>query len=124
MTCVVPGTAKHGAETGRRKICNSRGDVRVVAPDPTAGMIMPPRSLLLGLCVLAVWRPHVLAAQARAVADTAALQRLLVAEDARGTGHDGLAPLLETLQGTDTLLRRLSVRGLGRLQRPELGRML
>ena len=59
---------------------------------------MRPRSLLLGLCVLAVWRPHVLAAQARAVADTAALQRLLVAEDARGTGHDGLAPLLDALQ--------------------------
>jgi cyclophilin family peptidyl-prolyl cis-trans isomerase/HEAT repeat protein/uncharacterized membrane protein len=56
--------------------------------------------------------------------DTAALQRLLVAEDARGTGADGLAPLFEASRGPDTLLRRLAVRGLGRLQRPELGRLL
>jgi hypothetical protein len=52
------------------------------------------------------------------------LQRLLVAEDARGTGRNGIAPLLEALGGGDTLLRRLAVRGLGRLQRPELGRVL
>jgi cyclophilin family peptidyl-prolyl cis-trans isomerase/HEAT repeat protein len=56
--------------------------------------------------------------------DTAALQRLLVAEDARGTGRNGLEPLLSALTGSDTLLRRLAVRGLGRLQRPELGRRL
>src|SRR5262245_43990151 len=56
--------------------------------------------------------------------DTAALQRLLVAEDARGTGTDGLAPLLDALRGPDTLLRRLAVRGLGRFQRPELGRLV
>jgi cyclophilin family peptidyl-prolyl cis-trans isomerase/HEAT repeat protein len=47
-----------------------------------------------------------------------------VAEDARGTGADGLDPLLAALSGRDTLLRRLAVRGLGRLQRPELGRRL
>ncbi|MFL5518519.1 MAG: HEAT repeat domain-containing protein, partial [Gemmatimonadales bacterium] len=63
-------------------------------------------------------------AQSPASVDTAALQRLLVAEDARGTGAIGLGPLLTALTGTDTLLRRLSVRGLGRLQRPELGRVL
>ena len=56
--------------------------------------------------------------------DTVALQRLLVAEDARGTGRDGLEPLLSALTGSDTLLRRLAVRGLGRMQRPELGRRL
>ena len=55
-------------------------------------------------------------------ADTAALQRLLVAEDARGTGSEGLEPLLTALEGGDTLMRRLAVRGLGRFQRPELGR--
>jgi cyclophilin family peptidyl-prolyl cis-trans isomerase/drug/metabolite transporter (DMT)-like permease len=67
-----------------------------------------------------------LAAQetARTAVDTAALQRLLTAEDARGTGPDGVAPLLEASQGQDTLLRRLAVRGLGRFQRPELGRLL
>ena len=59
-----------------------------------------------------------------AAADTAALQRLLVAEDARGTGPEGLEPLLKALEGPDTLMRRLAVRGLGRLQRPELGRRL
>ena len=53
--------------------------------------------------------------------DTAALQRLLVAEDARGTGRDGLEPLLAAFAGQDTLMRRLAIRGLGRLQRPELG---
>jgi cyclophilin family peptidyl-prolyl cis-trans isomerase/HEAT repeat protein len=64
-------------------------------------------------------------AQGRGVpVDTAALQRLLMAEDARGTGRGGLEPLLSALTGSDTLLRRLAVRGLGRLQRPELGRRL
>ncbi|HEX3275042.1 MAG TPA: peptidylprolyl isomerase [Gemmatimonadales bacterium] len=56
--------------------------------------------------------------------DSAVLQRLLVAEDARGTGRDGLTPLLDAAHDPDTLLRRLAVRGLGRLQRPELGRFL
>ena len=64
------------------------------------------------------------AAQTPALVDTAALQRLLVAEDARGTGRDGLGPLMAALTSTDTLLRRLAVRGLGRFQRPELGRIL
>jgi cyclophilin family peptidyl-prolyl cis-trans isomerase/HEAT repeat protein len=59
-----------------------------------------------------------------AIADTAALQRLLMAEDARGTGAEGLEPLLTALEGGDTLMRRLAVRGLGRFQRPELGRRL
>jgi cyclophilin family peptidyl-prolyl cis-trans isomerase len=64
------------------------------------------------------------AASGSASADTAVLQRLLAAEDARGTGADGLEPLLAALSGGDTLLRRLAVRGLGRFQRPELGRRL
>jgi cyclophilin family peptidyl-prolyl cis-trans isomerase/HEAT repeat protein len=51
--------------------------------------------------------------------DLAQLQRILVAEDARGTGVDGVTPLVNALQSTDTLLRRVAVRGLGRLQRPE-----
>ena len=56
--------------------------------------------------------------------DTARLQRLLVAEDARGSGQDGVEPMLAALAGTDTTLRRVAVRGLGRLQRPGLGRLL
>jgi cyclophilin family peptidyl-prolyl cis-trans isomerase/drug/metabolite transporter (DMT)-like permease/HEAT repeat protein len=67
-----------------------------------------------------------LSAQATATdpVDTAALQRLLTAEDARGTGPEGLAPLLDASKGQDSLLRRLAIRGLGRLQRPEIGRRL
>ncbi|HET7426650.1 MAG TPA: HEAT repeat domain-containing protein, partial [Gemmatimonadales bacterium] len=60
----------------------------------------------------------------QAAAQTDALQRLLVAEDARGTGAEGLQPLTAALSGSDTLMRRLAVRGLGRLQRPELGKQL
>ncbi|MGH7515704.1 MAG: peptidylprolyl isomerase [Gemmatimonadales bacterium] len=84
------------------------------------------RGLLAGLCFLVMWWPQDSIAQApgTVAVDTAALQRLLAAEDARGTGPDGLAPLLGALRGGDALLRRLAVRGLGRFQRPELGRVL
>src|SRR6478736_1083786 len=66
------------------------------------------RSLLLGVCVVGA-QPRPVAAQSPepVTVDTAALQRLLVAEDARGTLRDGIAPLLEALGGGDTLLRRL-----------------
>jgi cyclophilin family peptidyl-prolyl cis-trans isomerase/HEAT repeat protein len=56
--------------------------------------------------------------------DRAALQRLLVAEDARGQGADGIAPLTANLSSRDTLLRRVAVRAIGRLQRPDLGSAL
>ncbi|HET8833897.1 MAG TPA: HEAT repeat domain-containing protein, partial [Gemmatimonadales bacterium] len=84
------------------------------------------RALLLSLCLLGGQRPQELNAQTAATPslDTVRLQRLLVAEDARGTGADGVAPLLDALRGQDTLLRRLAVRGLGRFQRPEFGRLL
>jgi len=52
--------------------------------------------------------------------DTASLQRILAAEDARGGGADGIKPLLDALPSRDPLFRRVAVRGLGRLQRPEL----
>ena len=42
----------------------------------------------------------------------------------RGTGTLGIAPLLTGLHASDTLLHRVAVRGLGRLQRPELGMQL
>jgi cyclophilin family peptidyl-prolyl cis-trans isomerase/HEAT repeat protein len=78
----------------------------------------------LAVCAALILASQPGAAQAPAKIDTLALQRLLVAEDARGTGRDGLEPLLGALASDDTLLRRLAVRGLGRLQRPELGRAL
>ncbi len=55
----------------------------------------------------------------RGYPDTAALQRILIAEDLRGTGKDGINPLLDGLRNrADTMLRRVAIRGLGRLQRP------
>ena len=79
-----------------------------------------------GRGALLVWGLLVLPlhAQAPTVRNLAGLQRLLVAEDARGKGVAGLAPLLEGVQSSDTLLRRIAVRGLGRLQRPDLVEML
>jgi cyclophilin family peptidyl-prolyl cis-trans isomerase/HEAT repeat protein len=79
---------------------------------------------LLALCVALTQSSWPAAAQTPAAVDTGVLQRLLVAEDARGTGTDGLGPLMAALTSTDTLLRRLAVRGLGRFQRPGLGRVL
>ena len=84
------------------------------------------RGPLLCLCVaLAPWPGRSVAqVPATATFDHAALQRLLVAEDARGTGPEGLGPLLSALTSADTLLQRVAIRGLGRLQRPDLGRLL
>lgn len=48
--------------------------------------------------------------------DDAFLQRMLVAEDARGTGPEGITPLLEGAKSSDTLLRRVAERGLARLK--------
>jgi cyclophilin family peptidyl-prolyl cis-trans isomerase/HEAT repeat protein len=76
--------------------------------------------------VCLVVAPLGLAAQSsrRAPVDTAALQRLLVAEDSRGQGRDGLSPIFETLTSTDPLLRNTAIRALGRLQQPGLARPL
>lgn len=48
------------------------------------------------------------------------LQHVLVAEDTRGTGPDSAQPLIDGARSPDTLIRLVSVRGLGRLQRPDL----
>ena len=75
----------------------------------------------LGAALLVACAAATASAQARFRPDTAALQRLLVAEDLRGTGKDGIKPLIDGLHNTtDTMLRRVAVRALGRLQRPEL----
>ena len=79
---------------------------------------------LVAIFAVAVFSRSAAQTPAAAPTDTAALQRLLVAEDARGTGRDGIEPLLAALSSSDTLLRRVAVRGLGRFQRPELGRRL
>ena len=76
--------------------------------------------LLLGWSLLA----SPLHAQRALVTDTAALQRLLVAEDARGTGDAGVTPLVEGLQRNDSLFRRVAARGIGRLQRADLAVLL
>jgi cyclophilin family peptidyl-prolyl cis-trans isomerase/HEAT repeat protein len=87
---------------------------------------MPARHVWIAVCAAVTLWPRAGVCQTRtaSLVDTAALQHLLVAEDARGTGRDGLTPLLAPLAGGDTLLRRLAVRGLGRSQRPDLGRRL
>ncbi len=84
----------------------------------------PPSPFGLGMLLLALLPLAPLAAQRGVATDTAFLQRMLVAEDARGLGTEGIGPLLDGLQRSDTLLRRWAVRGLGRLQRPELAARL
>src|SRR5580692_2175931 len=49
-------------------------------------------------------------------ADDSLLQRMLVAEDARGTGAEGIAPLLEGAKSGDSTLRLVANRGLARLK--------
>jgi cyclophilin family peptidyl-prolyl cis-trans isomerase len=56
-----------------------------------------------------------------AAVDTAFLQRMLVAEDSRGLGPNGIAPLIDGLAANvDSRVRVAAVRGLGRLQRADL----
>jgi cyclophilin family peptidyl-prolyl cis-trans isomerase len=71
--------------------------------------------------LLLLLAPLPLGAQQARGPDRAALQRLLVAEDARGHGPDGVAPLTAALRSPDSLLRRVGVRAVGRLQRPDIG---
>jgi cyclophilin family peptidyl-prolyl cis-trans isomerase/HEAT repeat protein len=87
---------------------------------------MPSSGSRLAVLVALLLAPRAGASQTTPVATVGptALQRLLNAEDARGGGPGGLEPLMSALRGADTLLRRLAIRGLGRLQRPELGRIL
>ena len=48
------------------------------------------------------------------------VQRILVADDARGRGDEALAPLLDGIGASDPAVRRLAVRGLGRLEHDSL----
>jgi cyclophilin family peptidyl-prolyl cis-trans isomerase len=47
-------------------------------------------------------------------------QRILLAEDQRGRGDEGSAPLLEGIAATDAGIRRLAVRAIGRLEADSL----
>jgi cyclophilin family peptidyl-prolyl cis-trans isomerase len=51
-----------------------------------------------------------------ATADDSLLQRMLVAEDSRGMGAEGIAPLLEGQKSGDSTLRMVANRGLSRLR--------
>lgn len=77
-------------------------------------------------CLLALLLALPLAAQSQRAyrPDMAQLQRILVAEDARGAGTDGIKPLVDGLASSDSMIRRVSVRAIGRLQRPDLARQL
>jgi cyclophilin family peptidyl-prolyl cis-trans isomerase len=48
--------------------------------------------------------------------DSALWSRMLASEDARGSGSDGIAPLIEGLASPNPALRRIAVRALGRLE--------
>jgi HEAT repeat protein len=78
----------------------------------------------LFVCLATV--PLTLAAQPRrrAGVDTVALQRLLVSEDSRGQGRDGLTPILAGITNANSLLRNTAIGALGRLQQPTLARPL
>jgi cyclophilin family peptidyl-prolyl cis-trans isomerase len=71
-------------------------------------------SLLLPLILSGCAAAH--SGAAAAGGNDALLQRMLVAEDARGSGPDGVAPLLEGRQSGDTTIRRVANRALERLK--------
>jgi cyclophilin family peptidyl-prolyl cis-trans isomerase/tRNA A-37 threonylcarbamoyl transferase component Bud32/HEAT repeat protein len=52
-------------------------------------------------------------------ADSTLLQRMLVAEDARGTGSEGLGPLVEGTKSSDASIRLLAIRAFGQLGRQQ-----
>jgi cyclophilin family peptidyl-prolyl cis-trans isomerase/HEAT repeat protein len=83
-----------------------------------------PRPSLRNLLALICVAPLAAHAQKPFRPDTVRLQRVLVAEDMRGTGADGVTPLVEGVRSSDSMLRRVAVRAVGRLQRPDLARQL
>lgn len=54
------------------------------------------------------------------VGDAGLWQRMLAAEDTRGHGPEGLAPLFEGLHATNAAVRAMAVRALGRLEQDSL----
>ena len=84
------------------------------------------RRLRLGLCLLAMWRPQPSIAQtpARCRRYRGACSACSSPRTLGERGPTDWRRCSTPLRGSDTLLRRLAVRGLGRFQRPELGRLL
>jgi cyclophilin family peptidyl-prolyl cis-trans isomerase/HEAT repeat protein len=78
-----------------------------------------PLAIALASCI-AVARADRSPSQSRPHPDSAALQRILQIEDARASSPDGADLLLRYLSSSDTLLRRVAVRAVGRLERPAL----
>ena len=78
-------------------------------------------ALALGVVLFATKCAGVLSS-ASIVPDSALLQRMLVAEDARGL--NGVAPLIDGLKSSDPATRRVAIRAIGRLQRPDLSQVL
>ncbi len=74
------------------------------------------RRTLFSLSLVLATAPLSLAAQART---RPLLDRVLLAEDARASGADGVIPLLEGLTSSDLTTRRVAIRAIGRLQRPQ-----
>ena len=72
------------------------------------------RGLICAAAFLSACAGH--ATTAAAPSGDSLLQRMLVAEDARGTGAEGIAPLLEGEKSSDSTLRAVAVRGLARLK--------
>ncbi len=81
-------------------------------------MISHPFRLLCTVALLAAGGRD--AGAQRAMPRLQQLQRLLTAEDARGLGADSVQPLIEGAGDRDPVIRRVAVRGIGRLQRPEM----
>lgn len=52
--------------------------------------------------------------------DPLVMDAMLAAEDARGTGPEGLTPILEALASDDASVRAVAARALGRMERPDL----
>ena len=78
-------------------------------------MIALRRTRLSLLLLLAV--PSLVGAQAK---ERPVLDRILLAEDARGSGPDGITPILDGTTSSDATTRRVAVRAMGRLQRAAL----
>lgn len=74
----------------------------------------------LQLLILALVTPVRTSAPQAAPARSEQLQAMLAAEDRRGLGADSIQPLIDGLRSPRPEIRAIAVRGLGRLERPEV----
>lgn len=79
-----------------------------------------PGRLVTAVAILGLATPFgALYGMQRSSAQAAALERIRLAEDLRGRGPEGLAPLTSGLGHADTVVRVAAIRGLGRQEDPE-----